>query len=114
MTPSPMLYLAAGLLAALLIAIGVEEFRLSESRADIAGLQADNAHLQAAAHELELANKDWAEKSAAQSAAVEQLAKLAQDNAAAGAARARAVLAKPVAVPQGHGPVVLNAWYAQP
>jgi len=114
MTPSPMMYLAAGLLAALLIAIGVEEFRISEWRADVAGLQADNARLQAAEHELEAANKDWAAKSETQRLAVEQLAKLGNDAVDAGKKRVAAFLAKPVFVPQGHGPVVLNAWYAQP
>lgn len=111
---SPLAYACAGLALALLITIGVEEFRISSWRADLAAAVADNARLQAQAHELEAANHDWEAKSATQSAAVQTLARLAQDNAAAGAKRVAAVLARPVKVPEGHGPATLNAWYAQP
>lgn len=111
---SPLTYAAAGLALLLLIGCGVQTWRLHTRDAELAAAVADNAHLQAQEHELEAANQDWAAKSATQSAAVQALAKLANDAQAAGQKRVAAVLARPVAVPEGHGPAVLNAWYAAP
>ena len=111
---SPLTYAAAGLALLLLIGCGVQTWRLHTCEAEKAAAVADNARLQAQAHELEAANQDWAAKSATQSAAVETLAKVANDAQAAGQKRVAAVLARPVTVPEGHGPAVLNAWYGQP
>lgn len=111
---SPLTYAAAGLALLLLIGCGVQTWRLHTRDAELAAAVADNARLQAQAHDLEAANQDWAAKSATQSAAVQTLAKLANDAQAAGQKRVAAVLARPVAVPEGHGPAVLNAWYGRP
>jgi len=114
MTPSPLLYACAGLLVALILTIGVEQYRINSLDADVAGLKADNARLQAQADELKAANQDWAAKSETQRLAVESLARVANDAQAAGQKRVAAVLARPVAIPAGHGPAILNAWYGQP
>lgn len=111
---SPLAYACIGLVLAWFVTLGVEEYRIESWKADLAAAIADNARLQAQAHDLEAANQDWEAKSAMQSAAVQTLAKLAQDNAAQGQKRVAAVLARPVTIPEGHGPQVLNAWYGQP
>ena len=95
-TFSPLTYAAAGLALLLLIGCGVQTWRLHTRDAELAAAVADNARLQAQAHELEAANQEWAAKSATQSAAVETLAKVANDAQAAG--QKREVKVKPVTV----------------
>lgn len=114
MTPSPLMYACAGLLVALILLGTVEEFRIASWRTDVADLKAANSKLQAQADELKAANQDWAAKSETQRLAVNTLARVANDAQAAGQKRVAAVLARPVAIPAGHGPAILNAWYGQP
>lgn len=114
MIPDIRLYIEAAIVGVLLLAIGAQTWRLHTRDAEIAAAISDNARLQAQADTLQSANADWAAKSETQSLAVQRLAALANSAAAEGQKRVAAVLGRPVRVPEGHGPSVLNAWYAQP